>query len=85
MSIRRLPADATTREVENVLHDMSDGTTYTVAVEIFDHPTVHFSERDDTTVGPWVIGPADEVYEWLRTHNHEEYSEQYATGQEVEE
>ena len=62
--IKRFPATTRAGKVEEVLHDMWDEATTFVAVEVFG-PTeaMRYDKAEDAECGPWMVGPADEVYE----------------------
>lgn len=80
MSLRHYSVDTDAGEIDRLLSDMTDGSYVVVAVEIFDSPSARHSDRHDGTIGPWVLGPEDEAYEWLKANGHEDYSQQYSAG-----
>jgi hypothetical protein len=77
MTTLHYPVDTSAGKIEKILHDMFDGSTPVVAVQIFDDPTSRFSAILDADIGPWVLGNADEVYTWLRENGHQDYDTQY--------
>jgi len=80
MSLKHLSVDTPAGKVEDVLHDLTDGLTLVIAVEIFDAPSSRWSAKCDADIGPWVLGPEAEVHAWLEEHGHEDFAEQYAEG-----
>jgi hypothetical protein len=74
-SVKRYPARTEAWQIEDKLHDMFDGEHAVVAVEIFDGGLV--TGTDGELIGPWVLGPEEDVYAWLEDHGHVEYEEQH--------
>lgn len=80
MSIDHFPVNTDAAVISRELDDMADGETHMIAVEVFDAPTSRFSKLHDGTIGPWVLGPADEVYAWLEAQGLEDFTAQYSVG-----
>lgn len=82
--LRHYTATTDPGRIEDRLDQMSDGVTHMIAVEVFDAPAaVTRAEAGDPggyTIGPWVLGPADEVYAYLAERGWEDWAEQYSTG-----
>lgn len=78
--VTRLSVDTPGERVEDVLHDLTDGTYVVIAVEVFDDDTSKWSSTVGDDIGPWVLGRPDDVYRWLTDHSHEDFSEQYSEG-----
>lgn len=80
MTLRHYSTNTDAARIDRAVDAMTDGTVLIVAVEIFDAPTSRYSETHDATIGPWVVGPADEVYAWLKEQSYEDHCEQYSAG-----
>lgn len=86
--IRTLPATTGPGEIQDALADMTDGSTYVCAVEVYDHPeAVRVADRapfggdgGPGLLGSWVLGPLDEVYDHLQHRGFACYEEQYGAG-----
>lgn len=82
MALRHLSVEADAGKVNRLLDNMTDGSYVVVAVEVFDAPTSRYSNQLGATIGPWVLGPHEEVYAWLEENGYEEYDQQYSAGSE---
>lgn len=80
MTLRHYSVDIDANDIDHKLNNMADGETHMVAVEIFDHPSARYSAKVDADIGPWVLGPSDEVYAWLEAQGHHDFNEQYSVG-----
>jgi hypothetical protein len=78
--IRHYSAATDGIEVERRMERMYDGEHVIVAVEVFDHEQAGWSARFDGTIGPWVVGPEDEVYAYLDAQGYEDFAQQYSIG-----
>lgn len=66
--LKHYAATVESYKVEDTLHDMYDGETPVVAIEVFGPPeAMRYDKREDAECGPWVIGPRDEVYAYAET------------------
>lgn len=74
--LKHLPATALGIDAESHLIDMTDGSFEVVAVEVFDAPT-SYREVLGTDVGPWVLGPEEEVRAFLDAQGYEDFEVQY--------
>lgn len=85
MTVEFYSVDTPASDIDRKLSEMTDGSFQVVAVEIFDHPTTRYSKLIGAEIGPWIVGPSTEVYEWLVREGHEDFEEQYSAGPSEEE
>jgi hypothetical protein len=65
---------------EDRLHDIYDGETPMIAVEVFDHPLAKIGagEFGNEDRGAWVIGTEDAVMALIESEGLKDWDEQYA-------
>lgn len=77
--IRRYPVGYEYDRIDNLVHELCDGESQSIAVEIFNHPDCVTGPRGET-FGPWVIGPKKEVLAWLAEHDYTDFAIQVTHG-----
>lgn len=76
MSVRTYPVGLTSDDVEELAQELAGifGAEL-IVVEVFDDPDARWSHQHGSTIGPWVVGPADEVHAHLARAGREDYRE----------
>lgn len=78
--IKHLPPRTAGYKVEDTMHDMYDDEdgTPVVALEMFGpQDALVWDSREDTWLGPWVVGHRDEAYEYAQAQGVD-FEEQYS-------
>lgn len=78
-NVKRYPTTFRAETIENILHEKTDGIVRWIAVEVFDDPMSEHN-ADGDVVGPWFIGPDEEVHEHIKSLGLNDYSVQYEVG-----
>ena len=79
-TVRWYSADSDAGDIDLLLDELCDGEHEVVAIEVFDHILARHSTRHGGVIGPWCVGPTDDVYEHLKERGFEDFSQQYSVG-----